>query len=295
MTKHYAIVDSAQRPHFQERLEKLRTPYCSLFDGTSEEALKDIAPLLIEHTGNLTEESLLNRELRNLGEHKPAVSYIVSDTSIDALAKHFRNFHLIRVPEQGGREMLLRWYDTRILPIWLQLLNPDQHAAFFSPISEWLYFDRFGDMHELPLPDPLTEGFPALPPLSLDKGQYDQLLDACEPDAAIAQLRRVIPDELRQIPLRRLYPFVETHLRDSLAHGTVMLDEHVQYLLLALYTSGEFRNHPTTINRLARPANAWPESLTDWAMNLPEDIWSTGVPLWRLDAELSAAARTSPS
>lgn len=114
MTKHYAIVDSAQRPHFHERLEKLRTPYCSLFDGTSEEALKDIAPLLIEHTGNLTEESLLNRELRNLGEHKPAVSYIVSDTSIDALAKHFRNFHLIRVPEQGGREWTAQpFVDTR--------------------------------------------------------------------------------------------------------------------------------------------------------------------------------------
>ena len=42
-------------------------------------------------------------------------------------------------------------------------------------------------------------GLPALPPLRLDEDQYTCLLDACEPDVAIAQLRRVIPLSLIHI------------------------------------------------------------------------------------------------
>lgn len=292
MTVRYAIVDSAQRPHFHERLEKLRIPYRSLFDGTAEQALEDIAPLVLEHPSDLMDGSLLSHELRALGERKPAVSFIASDASMDVLATHFRNFHLVRVPEQGGKDMLLRWYDTRILPVWMQLLHPEQKAAFIGPVSEWRYYDRFGDLQNLPIPAPLAEGFPALPPLRLDAEQYAGFLDACESDMAIAQLRRVIPDEMRRVPYRELYPFVSTHLRDSIAHGVAMLDDHVQYLLLALYTSGGFRDYPMVIDRLAQNADAWPESFTDWATALPDDVWTTGVPLWESHAETSPALRS---
>lgn len=52
--------------------------------------------------------------------------------------------------------MLLRWYDTRILPVWLQLLTAEQKAVFTAAIEEWHYFDRFGDLQPLPLPGPLA-------------------------------------------------------------------------------------------------------------------------------------------
>lgn len=288
----YALVDSAQRPHFHERLDKLRTPYHSLFDGTAEQALRDIAPLIVKHTGDLTDNSPLNRELRALGEQKPAVSLIESDASMDELATHFRSFHLVRVPEHGEKDMLLRWYDTRILPIWMQLLRPDQQASFIGTIREWRYYDRFGDMKELILPARPAKRFPALPPLRLDADQYSNLLDACAPDAAIAQLRRIIPDEIRQVPYRTLYPFISAHLCDSLAHGVTMLDDQVQYLLLALYTSGRFREHHSVIERLAENAVAMPDSFTDWAMALPEDVWLTGIPLWQHSAEQFAGLRS---
>ncbi|MGY0653071.1 DUF4123 domain-containing protein [Luteimonas sp. A537] len=292
MTVHYALVDSAQRPHFHERLENLRTPYRSLFDGTAEQALKDIAPLLVEHIGELTDNSSLNRELRSLGERKPAVSLIASDASMDELATHFRSFHLVRVPEHGEKDMLVRWYDTRILPIWMQLLRPDQQSSFIGTICEWRYYDRFGDMKELILPARPAEGFPALPPLRLDADQYNNFLDACTPDAAIAQLRRIIPEEIRQVPYRTLYPFISAHLCDSFAHGLAMLDDHAQYLLLALYTSGGFREHPSVIERLAENALALPDSFTDWATALPEDVWLTGIPLWQYGTEQFAGLRS---
>lgn len=284
----YAIIDSAQRPHFHQRLERLGVRYLSLFEGQAESNLVDIAPLLVDYPER-DENPGLTREIERLGALKPAVSVLVSDLELHELALHFRDFHLIKVPEQGGREMLLRWYDTRILPVWSDLLTALQQATFFKSIRQWRYFDRFGDMQELILPVPPPDTLPALPPLRLEPDQYARLLDACEPDVAIAQLRRVIPDEMRRVPARTLYPFVSTHLDGSRAHGVQQLDDHVQYLLLALYTSGGFARHPAVVERLSRPCEQWPQPFSDWVAALPEDVWESGSPLWEsLPGSISA-------
>ena len=45
--RYYAVIDSAQRPHFHERLDRLGATYCSLFDEQAEESLTEIAALLV--------------------------------------------------------------------------------------------------------------------------------------------------------------------------------------------------------------------------------------------------------
>lgn len=288
----YAVIDGAQRPHFHERLERLGATYCSLFDGQAEESLKEIAPLLVEYAEHDVNPGL-SKEIERLGALKPAVSVLGSDLGLHELARHFRDFHLVKVPEQGGRDMLLRWYDTRILPAWSDLLTALQQAAFFKGIRQWRYFDRFGDMQELALPVSSPDTLPALPPLRLDQEQYAHLLDACEPDVAIAQLRRVIPDEVRRVPARTLYPFVSAHLDDSRAHGVQQLDDHVQYLLLALYTSGGFGRHPAVAERLARPCDQWPQPFSEWVAALPENVWESGSPLWESPPGPASAQRVT--
>ncbi len=196
------------------------------------------------------------------------------------LACHFRAFHLVKVPEQGERDMLLRWYDTRILPVWLQLLTAEQKAVFTAGIEEWHYFDRFGDLQPLPLPGPLAAGLAALPPLRLDDAQYAEFLEACEPDVAIAQLRRIIPDEMRRVEHRVLYPFVQEQMEQARAHGLGSIDDHVHYLLLALYTNGHFRSHPYVAERLAAPASMHEQAFAAWAATVPADVWELGRPLW---------------
>lgn len=268
---HYAVVDSAQRPHFNERLAGFGARYCSLFDGQAESNLKDITPLLVEYAKDGT-GSELSGEIERLGVARPAVSLVASHLPLQDLALHFRAFHLIKVPQKGRREMLLRWYDTRILPVWLDLLTTAQRKAFLAGIHQWQYFDRFGDLKEWVIPAMPGEKLPALPPLRLDQDQYARLLDASEPDVAIAQLRRIMPDEMRRVPFRDLFPFISMHLADSRAHGVQQLDDQVQYLLLALYTSGGFRNHPVVTARLAAHCDRSLEPFGEWVMALPEGV-----------------------
>lgn len=272
----YALVDSAQRPHFHEWLEKRGIPYVSLFDGQAEEPLKDIAPLLIEIDSGAAHPDLL-KTLESIGRLKPAVSMLVSELNPTKLAEHFSAFHLVKVPAPG--EMLLRWYDTRILPVWANLLDDAQRAAFFAPIAEWQYFDRFGEQTVLNLP-PYTESLPPLIPLALDDEQYTRLQDASLPDVVIAQLRRVIPEVLGKLDRKRLYLFAVRQLEDAQACGLSDVDDHVQYLILALYTSGKFRLHPLIEARLSAPQSEQATAFADWVVDLPDDVWSTGEPLW---------------
>lgn len=275
----YAVIDSAQRPHFHERLQRLGAPYRSLFDLTAESSLLDIAPLLVTwpDTGGNTQ---LDAEILQMGAQKPGVVLLWSALDVDELAQTLRAFHLAKVPEKGGREMLLRWYDTRVLPALLDLLLPAQRAGLLEGVQRLQYFDRYGDLQEWPLAEGDEGDLPALPPLRLDEHQYAALLDACEPDVAIAQLRRVIPDEMKRVPYRSLYPFVVSQMQATIGHGVDQVDDHVQYLLLALYTSGACSGHPAVQARFAQAAAASEVAFADWVSSLPEDIWSTGAPLW---------------
>ena len=287
----YAVIDSAQRPHFHERLERLGAHYRSLFEGTAEASLLDIAPLLVAWPDTAV-HARLEAEIRQMGTQRPGVTLLWSALELDELAKRLRTFHLVKVPEKGGREMLLRWYDTRILPALLELLLPAQRAALLEGVQRLQYFDRYGDLQEWPLAEVDDAGLPALPPLRLDQQQYTRLLDACEADVAIAQLRRVIPGEMKRVPYRSLYPFVVKHMQDTIAHGVDQVDDHVQYLLLALYTSGACRDHSAVRTRFSQAASAFEAPFPDWASALPDDIWLMGVPLWDAPTALPAEAAT---
>lgn len=290
----YAIIDSTHRPHFHERLETFQVPYMSLFEGHAESRLIDIAPLLMKCDEAVMVDGMgVLRHVIKLAQERPAVSFVESALDLEELARHLRAFHLVKLP--GRKEMVMRWYDTRILPVWMDILTEAQRAGFLVGIDCWTYFDRFGQEQVLSLPQD-RPAFAELPPIVLDQAQYEALNASCEADVLIAHLRRVTPDELRGIDYARLYPFVLEHLSASRNHGLRSIDEHVQYLLLALYTSGGFHAHPEVAQRLVRPADQHEQNFVDWALALPEDVWDTGRPLWEVgtvDVEARVERSTS--
>lgn len=286
----YAIVDTAHRPRFNERLEKMGVPYVSLFEGTAESSLLDVAPLIFKYEKQSASERL-NSELEGFGAIRPAVSFVDAQAELEDVAKHFRQFHLVKVPELGGKDMLLRWYDTRILEAWMAVLTPEQRAAFAGCVDEWRYFDRFGELKTLLLPEPLQSGLPAITPFRLDQDQYAALLNDCEPDVVIAQLRRIIPDEMRKLPRDVAYKFVKKHVKKANSYAIENTDDVVQYLLLALYTSGGFIKHPLVNSFLHCMDGGRPDvRFSDWVVGVPVDIWELGVPLWDVTEGSEAGA-----
>lgn len=272
----YAVIDSAQQGGFYKRLDKYGLPYRSLFDGYAEANLPEIAPLLVLLSETDSQQRRVHNEIQRIAVQRPAISLLESVLPLDELAEHLRAFHTVKLP--GRRMMILRWYDTRVLPDWMDALDPSQRAGFTRGIDRWSYYDRFGDERELALPP--GSAFPSLTPYELDDAQYAALREACEADALIAHLRSIIRDELSGLPIRALYPFVDEHLQQARLHGLGGLDDQTQFLLLALYTSGRCLEHHEVALRLAVPAGAHGNAFQDWMDALPDEAWLAGQPLW---------------
>ena len=277
MDYRFALIDSSQQMRFHRRLDRSGATYQSLFAGYPEESLLDMAPLLID----LNRDDELRKNLlaaaEHLGKLKPCVSLLIASVPFDELAEHLRQFHLTEIP--NGREMIVRWYDGRILPAWLEILEADQRALFTRHLSAWTYFDRFGEPQQLPLPAAgATEPPPA--PIRLDDNQLSALMSACEADMMIVDLREVNRDELRSVPYRTLYPFVQEHLLVARQHGLTARPDRLQLLTLALHTSGRYVDHPRVAQRLSMPAPAHEEAFKDWLAGLGDDVLDIARPLW---------------
>ncbi len=276
------VIDGAQAEGSQRQLERWGVPYLSLFEATPEEQLIEIAPLLVPVNGlDENARAKLFAWAEDLAYRSPMLSWVESALSPQHLAAHLRRYHVVGLSE--GQSMLMRWYDTRILPIWLACLSAPQSLAFAAGTLQWQYVDRSGNI-ETPLRVDSPPGLPAPPAygqpmIVLDDTQFAALVGAADLDAMLARLRRVIPDEIKQVPKATLTRFVGRHMQAAADAGLNDIDRQAQYVLLALYTSGKGLEQPE-FKAFMKTAPAGFNEFADGIAGLPERVWNSGPPLW---------------
>jgi hypothetical protein len=285
--KPYLLIDTAQIPNSHLKLTRWKIAYISLFEQTTEQSLIEIAPLLIPLTHLPIESARMVCDwAMGLAYDAPCLCWMSSSLSVEELAEHLRKFHTVGLSDQQA--MLLRWYDTRILPVWMACLSPVQAAQFTAGMQSLQYVDRFGATSILHNAEPVG-GLPATPAfgqplIQLTDQQYGMLVDASETDVLVNHLRRVITDETNALPPRLLFEFVGKYQQRAAAAGIDDLDRQTQYLLLALFTSGQGVEH-VAFTELIKIA---PSSLSEffYAMqSLPDSVWNAAPPLWAPDSQ----------
>ncbi len=277
------IVDTAPAEGSHLMLERWSAPYLSLFEGTPEESLIEIAPLLIPLRGlDAQARGKIFEWTQKLAYAAPCLSWFETDAAPLAVAEHLRRFHVVGLSE--GQSMLMRWYDTRILPVWFACLTSAQAQAFVASTANWAYVNRFGEVSALALQSSPT-GFSTAPafgePLvTLTDAQYGMLVDATELDTLLKHLRQIIPDELKRVLARTLTQFVLKHQQAALNAGFDDIDRQAQYLLLALYTSGRGVEHPEFQALMKSPPPTLDE-LAKGIQELPDSARAAGPALWQ--------------
>lgn len=278
----HLVVDTSHAEGAHAQLDRWGIPYCSLFEGTPEAPLIEIAPLVIG-TGELSEalQTKLFAWAETLVLSAPAVSWLTSRHPAQAMAEHLRRFHIVGLTE--GQSMLLRWYDTRILPVLLACLSAAQAQAFTAGTLRWDYVDRVGQVVALPVAAH-DGGFPATPPfgeslLAPSDEQYGMLVDAADLDVLLRHLRQIIPDETRRVPVRTLSQFVSRHQQRAIQAGLTDIDRQTQYVLLALYTSGKAMEQPEFKAFISKPP-ATLDEFHEKLQGLSDAVWEAGPPLW---------------
>ncbi len=132
----FALLDAARDPLVLARVLSCQEEYQSLYEGPKGEQLAASAPYLV----SLPRQSSFLAGLVREGWGKSWGVYLTCKASFKEVRKHFRHFLLVKTEE--GKELYFRFYDPRVLRIFLPTCTPQEAAAFFGPIQCFLLEDE---------------------------------------------------------------------------------------------------------------------------------------------------------
>ncbi len=128
----YAILDSARTPRVLEFLSKCKDRFHSLYEGESAVHMASCAPYLVR----LPEKSRLIRKLARDAWGDSWGVFLVSEAPFEDVRKHLRHFLIVQV--EGAPDHYFRYYDPRVLPVFLGTCTKEERAQFFGPASKFL-------------------------------------------------------------------------------------------------------------------------------------------------------------
>lgn len=128
----FAILDAARTDEILGKLALGEVEYESLYRGREDEPLFEVSPFLVL----CKEKTELLRWLTSEGWGQGMGIFLTSFDSFQNLFKHFQRFLLVQV--EGGEELYLRYYDPRILRIYLPTCTAEELSLFFGKATRFL-------------------------------------------------------------------------------------------------------------------------------------------------------------
>jgi hypothetical protein len=90
------------------------------------------APYLVQ----LDREDRFTRYLIDTGWSRSWATFLRTETGIKQLRRHLRDF--LRVRDESGKRLIFRYYDPRVLRVYLPTCWPAELSTFFGPISAFI-------------------------------------------------------------------------------------------------------------------------------------------------------------
>ncbi len=223
----FLLIDAAQYPGIWRILQYRfrRLPWISV---AGHDSLAESDAVLVHVTSNQT------RTLAWFLEHTKdlhCLSWLESALDLAALGTHLRS--LSRIEAEDGASYAMRYYDTRVLPAWYQLLDARQEAHALGPVSGWTYLDRDGCPCTLFGHAQADLTSPQI--LKLSRAQERALLEATLPDIVLESLEQNGNADLAAMPRAQRYGFIADQVRKATTqYGIGSVQEIVLFCSLAL-------------------------------------------------------------
>jgi hypothetical protein len=128
----FALLDAARDFVIPDLIRGSGEEYQSLYEGPEGEELADFAPYLVR----LPFQSPFLETLVQKGWGNSWGIYLTCNQPFKEVRKHFR--HFIKVKLEGQGEVYFRFYDPRVLRIFLPTCTPKESAEFFGPVSGFI-------------------------------------------------------------------------------------------------------------------------------------------------------------
>ncbi|MHC4742286.1 MAG: DUF4123 domain-containing protein [Planctomycetota bacterium] len=137
-TNVYAVLDGASVPQLPQMLWKREPEHVCLYRGELEPDIAAVAPYLVklEHDHPFTKMVCE----QGWGKHWGIFAIAPVEVELRDLRQHFRRFLMVYDPD--GKLVYFRYYDPRVLRVYLPTCNAEEIRSVFGPISNYVFEDE---------------------------------------------------------------------------------------------------------------------------------------------------------
>jgi len=132
----YAVLDGAMIPDLLSKLYEYRPEYECLYRGELAPDIAEVAPYLvqIESGSHFTNWILEHGWGKNWG------IFSTSAANLRQMRRHFRTFLIVH--DEGGTPLYFRYYDPRVLRVYLPTCNAEELREMFGSIISYVLEDE---------------------------------------------------------------------------------------------------------------------------------------------------------
>jgi len=133
----YAILDAAQDEKIYKLLMSCSEEFTCLYNGDIPSELARVAPYLVK----LPTKSSFFEEIFQQGFYNNWGIFFTSSSEGKELKRHFQS--LLRVKTEDGKRLYFRYYDPRVLRVYLPTCTKRELNTFFGDVNKiWVAGDK---------------------------------------------------------------------------------------------------------------------------------------------------------
>jgi len=243
----FAVLDSARDPRVLKLLEQSEEEYESLYEGPEGEQLAAVAPYLVR----LSWDSALLQPLVHGGWGRNWGVFLTSTLPFMETRRHLRKFLKVQ-DEKMRKRMYFRFYDPRVLRVFLPSCSPEQRMEFGGPLGTFLLEDEKGKLLRFkvgspggarPVERPANAAVPLF--FRMRKEQMEAFAEASRRDfenRMVIHLRNVLPGECEPLGEKELRETIRYGLRRTGTYRISQESDVCLYLHLMLVLGRDFDN-----------------------------------------------------
>ncbi len=139
-TNVYTVIDGASVPDLElpRLLWKLKPEHVCLYRGELEPDMAEVAPYLVKLEYDHPFTKLVIE--KGWGNHWGVFAITDVEVGLREMRTHFRKFLMVTSPE--GKLIYFRYYDPRVLRVYLPTCNAEEMETVFGPISSYILEDE---------------------------------------------------------------------------------------------------------------------------------------------------------
>ncbi|HEY0077407.1 MAG TPA: DUF4123 domain-containing protein [Pyrinomonadaceae bacterium] len=132
----YVVLDGASVPELLPKLYDMHPEFECLYRGELKPDIAEVAPYLVR----LEPDSDFTHWVVERGWGKHWGIFVAADADMRTMRRHFRTFLIVY--DDTGKPLYFRYYDPRVLRLYLPTCNEEELRAVFGPVSSYMLEDE---------------------------------------------------------------------------------------------------------------------------------------------------------